>query len=75
MKPRVFYLQRDEDVTGKSGVGRVAWGIQFPDGKAALRWNTPTASTCAYDSVADVEEIHGHEGRTRVVFIEDLEDM
>jgi hypothetical protein len=35
---RVFQLMRDEDVSGVSGVGRVAVGVVFPSGKVVLEW-------------------------------------
>lgn len=66
---RLFELQRDEDETGVSGVGVVAHGVIFPDGTAAMRWATETASTAIYASAADIETIHGHGGKTRVVYI------
>jgi hypothetical protein len=65
---KLFVLQRDEDQTGISGTGIVANGIVFPDGTVAMRWATGTASTAVYSSVEDVEIIHGHGGKTRVVF-------
>ena len=68
--PRRFHLQRDLDATGTSGTGRVADGVQFTDGVVALRWMTAISSTAVYDSVDDVESIHGHAGATRVVWID-----
>lgn len=65
---KLFVLQRDEDETGISGTGVVANGIVFPDGSVAMRWATGTASTAVYASVEDVKTIHGHGGKTRVVF-------
>jgi hypothetical protein len=66
---RTFHLQRLEDATGVSGVGEVAEGAVFSDGHVALRWVVgPHRSTVAYDNIGDVEAIHGHGGRTRVVF-------
>ena len=68
--PRVFWLERVDDVTGFSGIGRVAWGVEWPDGHATIRWcvdGKPVTETTA-ESVADITEIHGHEGRTRLVF-------
>jgi hypothetical protein len=67
---RRFVLYRDVDVNGVSGVGAVVWGIQFPDGRCAYRWNTTTATTSVADSIADIEAIHGHDGRTRVVWLD-----
>lgn len=70
---RRFHLQRTEDLSGKSGTGVVAQGVQFDDGSCAMRWLTDTASTAVYASAADVETIHGHEGRTRLVWLDQPE--
>lgn len=67
---RIFHLQRDEDVSGKSGTGIVAEGIEFTDGVVALHWlgEWPT-SVCYYErGIAAVEHLHGHEGRTKVIW-------
>jgi hypothetical protein len=68
--PRRFHLVRDVDETGVSGTGVVAHGIEFPDGTVAMRWATDTASTGVWDRIADVEAVHGHNGLTRVEFID-----
>lgn len=65
---RNFELHRDEDATGISGVGVVAQGVQFDNGKCALTWLTAVSSVAIYDSIADVEAIHGHGGKTRIVW-------
>ncbi|QCX81204.1 hypothetical protein C9F11_38105 [Streptomyces sp. YIM 121038] len=69
--PRRFHLVRDVDETGTSGVGIVVEGLEFTDGTVALRWLTATTSTAIYASMADVETIHGHGGKTRVVWVDD----
>jgi hypothetical protein len=66
---KLFWLNRTEDETGVSGTGRVAEGAVFSDGRVVMRWCTTTASTAFYDCIADVEEIHGHGGKTRVEFV------
>lgn len=63
-----FHLQRDVDETGVSGTGRVAEGCQFSDGACALTWLTEHTSYVFYTSIRHVEYIHGHNGKTRVVF-------
>lgn len=63
-----FHLQRDEDETGISGTGIVAYGVQFPDGTCVLRWDTAVNSTTFYASINDGEYLHGHGGRTRIVW-------
>lgn len=66
---RLFVLQRTEDVSGTSGLGVVAEGVEFSDGTCVLHWISQyhTIETCANLHV--VEQIHGHEGRTKVVFV------
>jgi hypothetical protein len=69
--PRAFVLQRDEDETGISGTGIVAWGVEFPDGVVALRWSSqwPTSVVFHERGMEGVEAIHGHGGRTKVVWV------
>jgi hypothetical protein len=69
--PRLFALDRREDVTGASGTGRVALGVQWPDGTCVIRWQTELRSTVVYDNVADLVAIHGHDGRTVVTWLDD----
>lgn len=65
---RVFYLLRLDDESGVSGTGRVAEGVVFSNGWVALVWLTDTPSMGFYPSIEAVEAIHGHSGKTRVVF-------
>jgi hypothetical protein len=65
---QTFYLQRDVDDTGISGTGKVAEGVVFTNGKVVLAWLTKVASVTVYESLADVERVHGHNGKTRIVF-------
>lgn len=56
----VFGVHRDGSV--------VAYGVKFPrpHGKVVLCWNTQPASTTVFDSMNDMEQIHGHGGTTFV---------
>lgn len=67
---RKFALYREEDASGVSGTGIVAYGVQFPppNGKCVVGWTTDTASVAVYDSIADVQAVHGHEGDTDVIW-------
>ncbi|MFD6656873.1 hypothetical protein ACFWEB_17235 [Streptomyces parvus] len=67
-EPRRFHLQRNVDVTGASGTGRVADGVLWPDGTATLRWRGERASTVNWDRIEDAEAIHGHGGHTVIVW-------
>ena len=63
-----FELHRDTDEGGVSGTGVVAEGVQFKKGKVVISWLTEVSSCAFYDSIADVEKIHGHAGKTRIVW-------
>ena len=67
---RRFQLQRDHDVSGISGTGIVADGVEFPDGTTVIRWRGERQSTVVWPSIEDVEAIHGHGGATRIVWID-----
>lgn len=68
--PRRFYLQRDTDITGVSGTGRVADGVLWPDGTASVRWLGERPSIVHWDRMGDAEAIHGHGGATRTVWLD-----
>lgn len=65
---RTFKLVRDEDETGISGIGVVAEGVEFSNGMCAMSWLTAMHSVAVYPNVRQLEAIHGHNGRTKVVF-------
>lgn len=69
--PRRFYLNRTRDISGVSGVGAVAFGVQFSDGSVVVHWQGDHGATHVWGSIEDVIAIHGHEGATTVVFIDD----
>jgi len=69
-----FVLVRTEDVSGISGTGIVAEGILFSTGKAVLAWTTEYRSVAIYDSIGTLTAIHGHNGRTRIEWIDSLPD-
>lgn len=65
---RLFDLMRNEDATGISGTGCVAQGVVFEDGHVVMRWLTAHRSTTLFPDIDTVQTIHGHEGRTLIVF-------
>lgn len=67
--PKPFALYRSEDVTGVSGSGTVAHGAQFADGTVVIRWLGKHASTVVWASLDAAVKVHGHDGRTRVVWL------
>ena len=71
---RRFHLQRNEDETGVSGDGRVAEGVEFSDGQCSLHWLTHTSCTGIYNNIKQLQLIHGHGGRTVVVWVDEEEE-
>ncbi|MEV5140351.1 hypothetical protein AB0K71_05920 [Streptomyces syringium] len=65
---RPFVLQRDHDVSGVSGTGIVADGVEHPDGTVSIRWRGERPSTVFWDSIHDAMAVHGHGGATRIVW-------
>lgn len=82
---RRFELHRSADVTGVSGTGIVADGVEyyepftvtFPDGGVRqllpswvrITWRGPYSSTVLWDSITHVLRVHGHDGATTVVWL------
>lgn len=67
--PKPFGLFRHQDVTGVSGTGTVAYGVQFADGTVVIRWLGENPSTVVWESLDAAMRIHGHDGRTRLVWL------
>lgn len=66
-----FVLLRHEDAGGVSGTGRVAEGIEFKNGMCALSFSSPYPHVNTYANVRAVEEVHGHGGKTEVIFVDE----
>ena len=71
---RLFRLVREQDLTGVSGIGEVAEGVEFSDGTVAMRWKVPVGagSTAFFRSIHDVKAVHGHGGATMVMFTREV---
>jgi hypothetical protein len=72
MTARRFELHRSVDVTGVSGTGIVAEGIEFSDGVVCLHWISEWPSSVVhYDrGMESVEHVHGHGGSTEIVWVD-----
>lgn len=76
---RRFAVKRDVDVTGISGTRTVAEGVEFDDGTVALRWREVQgphydrgvrATTVLHENITSVDALHGHNGATRIEWID-----
>lgn len=68
---RRFELHRAADTSGVSGLGVVAEGVEFGDGRCEMRWLSPKPhGRGSHDSVQDILDIHGHDGATRLVWLD-----
>ncbi len=67
---RRFYLDRHTDASGVSGIGRVAEGVVFERGEVVLWWLTSHRTMGMYASIDEMVEIHGHQGKTVVTWVD-----
>ena len=71
LAPRRFVLRRHHDISGISGLGDVADGVLWPDGTASIRWRGEHPSVVHWDrGRVSVETIHGHQGATEIVWLD-----
>lgn len=68
---RRFLLVRKKDATGVSGTGAVAEGVVFSSGRAAMSWIPTPRSIAVYESPEELEQIHGHGGKTKIVWVDE----
>jgi len=57
---RRFVVIRSVDVSGISGTGIVAEGVQFSAGRVVLIWLLEHSSSGIYDNLFDLLFIHSH---------------
>jgi len=65
---RTFKLVRAVDVSGISGTGVVAEGVEFTGSKVALHWLGDVSTVELFDNIEALIDIHGHDGSTNVVY-------
>jgi hypothetical protein len=65
-----FLLLRHKDMSGISGTGPVAEGVQFSDGACYISWLTAHNSEGRYSSIQVLLDIHGHDGNTEVIWMD-----
>lgn len=67
---RRFVLRRLEDVSGTSGIGVVAEGVELSNGQCALHWLSQLDCVSFYANLKTVLAVHGHEGKTILEWID-----
>ena len=70
---RRFNLIRTTDISGVSGTGVVAEGIEFENGKIAICWTTRYHIVSVIDNLHTLEKVHGHGGETHIAWIDEEE--
>lgn len=71
---RRFQLNRKQDVSGVSGTGIVAEGVQFSDGQCVLSWHGQHHCISVWPSIDDIQFIHGHQGATAIDWLDPISD-
>lgn len=67
---RRFILERETDVTGTSGTGIVAEGVEYSNGQISIHWISQLESVNVYANAKVLEALHGHDGCTKVVWLD-----
>lgn len=67
---RRFQLVRHHDVSGVSGTGVVAEGVQFKSGAVALCFLGDLHAVEVLENISTVEAIHGHQGATSIDWLD-----
>lgn len=67
---RRFKVKREEDESGISGTGVVAEGVEFENGKVVIQWLSHKPSVTVFDNIKHIKDLHGHGGKTKVVWID-----
>lgn len=70
---RLGVLLREEDESGVSGTGVVADIIEYPDGWCVAHWRSNMPSTNVYPNHKALTAVHGHAGKTKVVWIAEID--
>lgn len=68
--PELWRLYRQKDVSGMSGEGYVAEGVEWADGAVAYRWRSNPCTTQLADEIEHVRTIHGHSGNSQVRWVD-----
>lgn len=67
---KLFSLNRTTDVTGVSGTGIVAQGVEFDNGKVVVTWLGEFATVTTHDNIDSVKAIHCHNGLTEIQWLD-----
>ena len=67
-RPRIFWLYRSKDISGVSGTGFVAEGVEFSDGQVIMSWLSHHHTMIVAPNIKEIENIHGHSGATKIVW-------
>ena len=65
---KTFYLERTQDITGNTGKGIVAEGVEFSNHWCILNWLGKPYSEFWYPTLQDIERIHSHGGLTKIIW-------
>lgn len=70
--PRLFNVIRIKDISGVSGCGKVAVGVEFDTRQVVVNWICRKGKE-TLEIHKDIDcfiEIHGHNGATKIEYIE-----
>ncbi len=70
---RVYQLVREEDVSGVSGTGVIAEVVELHDGQCVISWFGQHHTLEVTPHLQDIIDIHGHEGKTKLNLVAEVD--
>lgn len=73
---RRWIMVRNEDISGVSGTGLVAAGVEFATGGVAGSFVSKYPGCFTYPSMSILQHVHSHEGAhdTKIIYVDNLDD-
>lgn len=65
---KLFQLNRIRDISGVSGTGIVAEGVEFSNGKCVMSWLTGHQSIIVYDDMKTLVAVHERDGNAKILY-------
>lgn len=67
---KLFKLSREEDTTGISGIGIVADGVLFENGKVVVCWRGKQQSIVVWDNLEEMKAVSCTHSKTKIIWDE-----
>ena len=67
---KTFTVVREIDISGLSGIGKVAEGVEFTNGKCIVCWCTEVSSMVIHENIESVNKIMCSHSKSTIIYDE-----